>query len=116
MLILLLTTSLASALGEGSTIHVTRLTGTIVGIKIKFDSDISGDFAGVIHGKHFDCVTVGPRTLYCVGPLAYWVGSATLHIYETPSGNVILTRVISAPPKVGESGVTLPEPPQDEPQ
>jgi len=110
---LTLTTSLVSALGEGATIHVTRLIGTIVGIKIEFDSDISGRFARVINGKHFDCITVNSRTLYCVGPLPYWTGPATLHIYETPGGNVIFSRVVSVPPKVGEPDVTPPEDPPE---
>jgi hypothetical protein len=114
LLILMLTTSLASAAGEDATVFVTRLTGTYVGIKIVFPEPISGNFAGVIHGNHFDCITVPPDTLYCIGPLAPWVDAATLHIYENPSGDVILSKVISSPPRIGDSGVIPPEPESEE--
>lgn len=116
ILLLILTTSFVSALGEDATIHVTRLVGTFVGIKIEFASPISGSFAGVLNGRHFDCVTVGTSTLYCIGPFAHWVGSGTLHIYETPGGEIILTRAVSVPPKAGETEVTPPDPPPSEPE
>lgn len=110
LLILMLSTSLVSAAGEDATVFVTRLTGTYVGIKIVFPEPISGDFAGVINGNHFNCLTVPPDTLYCIGQLAPWVDAATLHIYEHPSGNVIFSKVISSPPGIGETDVTPPEP------
>ena len=110
LLILMLTTSLVSAAGEGATVYVTRLTGTYVGIKIVFPEGISGSFAGVIHGNHFNCVTIPSNTLYCIGQLAAWVDAATLHIYEHPGGNVIFSKVISSPPRIGDTGVISPEP------
>jgi len=113
LLILVFTTNLVSAAGEDATVFVTRLTGTYVGVKIVFSEPISGNFAGVIHGNHFDCLTVPPDTLYCIGPLAPWVDAATLHIYENPSGNVIFSKVISSPPGVGGSDVIPPSPPSD---
>jgi hypothetical protein len=30
--------------------------------------------------------------------------AATLHIYENPSGDAILSKVISAPPRIGDTG------------
>ena len=110
LLILMLTTGLASAAGEDTTVYVTRLTGTFVGIKIIFPEPISGSFAGVINGNYFSCATIPPNTLYCMGRLASWVDEATLHIYEHPSGNVIFSRVISSPPRIGGTGVTPPDP------
>lgn len=114
LVILMLTTSLVSAAGKETTVYVTRLTGTYVGIKIVFPEGISGSFAGVIHGNHFNCVTIPSNTLYCIGQLAAWVDAATLHIYEHPNGYVILSKVISSPPKVGDTGVIPPEPESEE--
>ena len=109
LLIMMLTTGLASAAGEEASVFVTRLTGTYIGVKIIFPEPISGNFAGVINGNHFDCETIPPDTLYCVGPLAALIDAATLHVYENPSGNIILSTVISAPPRNGDIGV-LPSP------
>ena len=114
LLILMLTTSLASAAGEDTTVFVTRLTGTFVGIKIVFPEPISGSFAGVIYGNHFNCVTIPSNTLYCIGQLAAWVDAASLHIYEHPGGDVVFSKVISSPPRVGETGVISPEPESEE--
>ena len=108
LLILLLTTSLVSAAGENATVFVTRLTGTFVGIKIVFPEPISGSFAGVIHGNHFNCATIPSDTLYCIGQLASWVDAATLHIYDHPGGNVIFSKVISSPPRIGDTDITPP--------
>jgi hypothetical protein len=116
LLILMLTTSLVSAAGENATVFVTRLTGTFVGIKIVFPEPISGSFAGVIHGNHFKCVTIPSNTLYCIGRLASWVDAATLHIYEHPGGNVIFSKVISSPPRIGDTDVTPPVSEQCPPQ
>lgn len=110
ILILILTTSLVSAAGEGATVTVTRLSNTKIGIKIVFPNEISGNFGGVIYPNYFDCDTYPPNTLYCVAPLAYWVDAATLHIYGIPGGEVMLTKIISVPPRLGES----PEPPPEE--
>jgi hypothetical protein len=110
LLILMLTTSLVSAAGEDATVFVTRLTGTYIGIKIVFPEPINGDFAGVIHGNHFSCLTVPPDTLYCIGQLASWVDAATLHIYEHPSGEIVFSNVISSPPRIGGGEVTPSEP------
>ena len=115
ILLLMLTTNLASAAGEDASVFVTRLTGTNIGIKIIFPEPISGNFWGVIHGHHFSCATIPPDTLYCIGPLATWVDAATLHIYEHPSGNVIFSKVISSPKKIGGSEET-PTDPQPEPE
>ena len=113
-LILILTTSMVSAAGENATVFVTRLTGTYVGIKIVFPEGISGSFAGVIHGNHFKCVTIPSNTLYCIGQLAAWVDAATLHIYEHPGGNVIFSKIISSPPRIGDTGVIVPEPEREQ--
>jgi len=114
LLVLMLTTSLVSAAGEDATVYVTRLTGTYVGIKIVFPEPISGNFAGVIHGNHFSCVTIPSNTLYCIGQLAAWVDAATLHIYEHPGGDIILSKVILSPPRVGDTGVILVEPEREQ--
>ena len=49
VILLILTTSLANASHSGPVITVTRLGGTMVGIKIVFPEGISGSFAGVIN-------------------------------------------------------------------
>ncbi len=108
LLVLMLTTSVVSAAGENATVYITRLTGTYVGIKIALPEGISGSFAGVIHGNHFSCVTIPSDTLYCIGQLASWVDAATLHIYEHPGGEVIFSKVISSPPRIGNTDVTSP--------
>jgi hypothetical protein len=58
-----------------------------------------------MNGKHFDCQTIPPNKLYCIGPLAYWVDSATLFIYAQGSGEVIFSKIISVPPNNGDSGI-----------
>lgn len=109
LLVLMLTTSVVSAAGEDASVFVTRLPGTYVGIKIVFPEGVSGSFAGVIHGNHFSCVTIPPDTLYCIGKLAAWVDTATLHIYEHPGGEVVFSKGISSPPRIGDVGVIEPE-------
>lgn len=114
ILILTLTTSFAAALGEDATIEVTRLDTTRIGIKIVFDAPISGNFSGVINGNHFNCETIPTNTIYCIGNLAYWVKTATFHLYETPEGTVVFTKAIIAPPKIGETEVISPSNPDDD--
>jgi len=100
------------AVGEGATAEVTRLGGTMVGIKIVFDEPISGNYHGSVnYNSLWNCWTLPPNTLYCIGPLATWVKSATLNIYSVPGGEVVLSRTIDAPPNPGESVETLPIPP-----
>lgn len=116
LIILMLTTSLASAASDGTKVYVTRLTGTYVGIKIIFPNEISGSFGGMIGGNYFNCATIPSNTLYCIGQLASWVKVATLYIYEKPAGDVIFTTIISAPPGIGKTNVvpTPPPPPNQE--
>jgi hypothetical protein len=91
----------SNAAAEGAIVYMERLVGTFVGFTIDFPNEISGDFAGTINGKHFDCETIPPNKLYCMGPFAYWSGAATLHIYVKGSGEVILSKVILPPNKNG---------------
>jgi hypothetical protein len=88
-----------------ATVNVKRLVGTYVGITIDFPTEINGSFGGTMNGKHFDCQTIPPNELYCFGPLAYWVDSATLFIYAQGSGEVIFSKIISVPPNNGDSGI-----------
>ena len=98
---------------EDATINMERLVGTYVGITIDFPFEITGSFAGTVNGKHFNCETIPPNTLYCIGPLAYWTGPATLHIYSQGSGEIIFSEFIAAPPKNSEPDAP-PAPPESE--
>jgi hypothetical protein len=102
-----------AAAEEDATINVERLVGTYVGITIDFSTEINGSFAGTVNGKHFNCETIPPNKLYCIGPLAYWTGPATLHIYSQSSGEIVFSEIVAAPPKNGDSNgsPTEPEPP-----
>ena len=96
---------------EGNIDDVERLVGVYVGITIHFPGGISGSFGGTMNGKHFDCETIPPNTLYCIGPFAYWVGPAYLHIYDQSTGEVIYSELVEVPPKNAEPEGPPPPPP-----
>ena len=99
MVVLVLTlTPGTNAAAEGAVVTIERLAGISVGITIHFPTEISGSFAGTMNGKHFDCDTIPPDSLYCVGPFPYWAGGAVLHIYSQSSGEVIFSRLLLPPP------------------
>ena len=111
IMLALLPISIAFA-ADDAFVHVDPLGRSEVGITIVFPDGISGSFAGTINGNHFDCETIPPDTLYCIGPFAYWMDPSTLHIYTVPDGEVVLSKVISYPP-VGGPDTGPPPPPSD---
>jgi hypothetical protein len=109
----------AFAQTETASVEVFRIFGTWVGIKIIFPNDISGNFAGVLNGKHFDCATIPSNTLYCMGPFAQWSDEGTLFIYDNVSDEIVLKKVINPP--LGSQGEEVtppaevtPPPPTDD--
>jgi hypothetical protein len=114
MLMLMFTTSLASAADDGTTLTLTRLDNTKVGILIVFPNGISGEFGGLIYPHYFDCETYPPDTIYCIATLPYWVDAATLHIFGIPGGDVVFSEIISVPRNPGEPDELPPPPPPSE--
>jgi hypothetical protein len=114
VLMLMLTTSLASAADDGTTLTINRLDNTKVGIEIVFPNGISGEFGGLIYPNYFDCETYPPDTIYCIATLPYWVDAATLHIFSIPGGDVVYSEIISVPRKSGEPDLPSPPPPSEE--
>jgi hypothetical protein len=82
---------------------VIRLNDHYIGIKIVFPTDISGHFSGFINQKHFDCLTIPPRTLFCIGPLDKSERLVTLYLYLHDSQEIVLEQPIEVGPHwVGE--------------
>ena len=111
VLMLMFTTSLASAADDGTTLTLSRLDNTKVGIQIVFPNGISGEFGGLIYPHYFDCETYPPDTIYCIATLPYWVDAATLHIFGIPGGDVVFSEIISVPRNPGEPDELPPPPP-----
>lgn len=88
----------ALAQTDGAIVEVFRLSGTYVGIKITFPTEISGNFAGTLASKHFDCAVVSSNVLYCIGPFRAGPDPATLVIYDKDTEEIILRKVVMPPP------------------
>ena len=115
MVFSLFATSVYARQSEDPTVNVFRINRLYVLIKITFPTEISGNFAGTLAGKHFDCVTVPPSTLICIGPFRYGPEAATLTIYDQDTKENFFEKVIKSPPAPG-TGDETPEPkPTEEP-
>lgn len=97
LLTLMLFASPAAAAGEAD-ITVIRLSDHYIGIKIVFPTDINGHFSGFINQKHFDCLTIPPRTLFCIGPLDKSERLVTLYLYSHDSQEIVLEQPIEVGP------------------
>jgi len=97
MLSVLFTSAAAAAAGD-PLVTAERLEGTKIGIKIEFPSAVSGEFAGFMWGKYFDCEVVSSNVVYCIGPLATWVKSGLFYLYSSDTQSIILVRLISVVP------------------
>jgi len=95
---ILLTTAAAAAGGE-PLVTAERLEGTKIGIKIEFPNEISGEFAGFMWGKYFDCETISNHVVYCIGPMASWVRSGLFYLYPTDSNTATLIKLITVIPE-----------------
>jgi hypothetical protein len=110
---ILLTTAAAAAGGE-PVVTAERLEGTKIGIKIEFPNEISGEFAGFMWGKYFDCATISSHVVYCIGPMASWVRSGLFYLYSNASKSVVLIKLISVTPAQQEFVPTVQTcPPQE---
>jgi hypothetical protein len=87
----------ALARAESANVEVFRLLGTWIGIKILFPTEISGNFAGTLAGKHFDCITVPTHELYCIGPFRQGMDPSLLTIYDNDTKETVLEKVITSP-------------------
>lgn len=119
LLILSLLTTLTafarSSTEDAATVHVTRLRGPFVGIKIIFPDDLSGEYAGTLGASHFDCSVVASNTLYCVGPFDWSLGPQTLNIYENHAPYTMVLVKIIVPPPSGPRGPEVTPPPAPQP-
>ena len=104
--------STAVAAGE-PVVTAVRLEGTKIGIKIEFSEDISGDFAGFMWGRYFDCKTVSSRVVYCIGPMAPWIQSGLFYLYPKNSNTATLIKLIMIPPEPHHPIRREPCPPQE---
>ena len=117
MVFSLFATSVYARQSDDPTVNVFRINRLYVLIKITFPTEISGNFAGTLAGKHFDCVTVPPSTLICIGPFRYGPEYATLTIYDQDTKENIFQKALKSPPAngIGDEDIT-PEPkPTEEP-
>lgn len=101
--------SAALAQEDEPIVEVIRLTDMYIGIKITFPSDISGNFAGTVREKHFNCLTVPPNALYCVGPFRVGMDPSLLTIYDTDTGEFLLQTTIYSPKSLGNEDEPAPE-------
>lgn len=99
------------ALGDEATVEVFRLDKTFVILKITFPTEISGNFAGVVAGKQFDCITLPPNVLICIGRFREGSDPSFLTIYDKDTEENILQQVISSPRLPGEGDKEPPTPP-----
>lgn len=93
----------AHAQDEQATVEVFRIDRTFVILKITFPTEIGGSFAGTLAGKHFDCVTLAPSTLICIGRFRVSPDPALLTIYDLDTKENILEKVIYSPRGGGEN-------------
>jgi hypothetical protein len=111
----------AYARAEVATVDVFRIDRTFILLKITFPNDISGSFAGEMAGKHFDCLTIPPNILICIGRFRVGPDPAFLTIYDQDTDEIILQKVIKSPPGNGKgegeeqpAAPTPPPPPSDD--
>jgi hypothetical protein len=109
---LLITTAVAAAGGE-PVVTAERLEGTKIGIKIEFPNEISGEFAGFMWGKYFDCDTISNHVVYCIGPMASWIRSGLFYLYPTNSNTAVLIKLITIPPEPRNPTPIVECPPQE---
>jgi hypothetical protein len=95
LMLSVLFTFTASAAAGDPLVTAERLSGTQIGVKIEFPNEISGEFAGFMWGKYFDCNTISNRIVYCIGPLATWVKSGLFYLYSSDSKSIILVKLIT---------------------
>ncbi|MBM3125877.1 MAG: hypothetical protein FJZ87_12530 [Chloroflexi bacterium] len=99
---------------EGSAIvEMFSLFKPYVLFKITFPEEISGNFAGTLAGKHFDCLQTAPTVLICIGPFRD-PDPSFLTIYDQDTEEIILQKVVS-PPKFPGKEFDEPEPPAPTP-
>jgi hypothetical protein len=112
-------TSVSARQTEDPTVEVFRMNGLYVIIKITFPTEISGSFAGTLAGKHFDCVTLPPSTLICMGSFRVGPDYATLTIYDQDTKENILVKALKSPPSNGigeqEDPIPVKEEEEEEP-
>jgi hypothetical protein len=103
--IVLLLVLLASVFGtavyartDKTSVDVYRIDATFIILKITFPNDISGNFAGEMAGKHFDCLTIPPNILICIGRFRVGSDPSFLTIYDKDTDAIILQTVITSPP------------------
>jgi hypothetical protein len=100
-------------------VEVSSLGGTIVGIKITFPTEISGNFMGMISGKSLDCITVPSNVVYCIGPFQKGAGPSTLFLIDRDTKEIVLQKIVSSPTVhgsgEGEAAIPPVEPPVDPP-
>ena len=75
-----------------------RLEGTKIGVTITFPDAISGEFAGFMWGKYFDCKTISSNVVYCIGPMASWVRSGLFYLYSKGDNTAVVVKLISITP------------------
>jgi hypothetical protein len=102
MIFSLFATSVYARQSDEPTVDVFRIDSMSVIIKITFPSEISGEFAGTLAGKHFDCVTVPPSTLICIGPFRVGPEYATLTIYDQDTKENVFAKALKSPPSNGK--------------
>ncbi|MEW6240453.1 MAG: hypothetical protein AB1564_06555 [Chloroflexota bacterium] len=97
-LLALILTATPVLAADAAEITVIRLNDHYIGIKIVFPTDISGHFSGFINQKHFDCLTLPPRTLFCIGPLDKSERLVTLYLYSHDLQEIVLEQPIEVGP------------------
>lgn len=103
----------AHAQEADATVEVFRLNNPFILLKITFADEISGSFAGEMAGKHFDCLTIPPHVLICIGRFRAGPDPALLTIYDQETKEIVLQKVINSPP--GKGGGDEPPAPQPVP-
>ena len=112
VLMSILITSAAAAAG-GPLVTAERLEGTKIGIKIEFSNEISGECAGFMWGKYFDCKTISSHVVYCIGPMASWIRSGLFYLYPKTDNTATLIKLITITPVHHEIIPLVECPPQE---
>ena len=99
---------------EQATVEVFRVDRTFVILKITFPTEISGSFAGTLAGKHFDCITLPPNVLICIGRFRVSPDPALLTIYDQDTKENILQKVIYSPRGEDKGEDEIPAPVENE--
>ena len=91
-------------------IDVYRIDKTFVILKITFPTDISGNFAGTLAGKHFDCITIPPNVVLCIGRFRAGSDPSFLTLYDQDTKENVLVQLVTSPPWGDPSGDETPAP------